>query len=77
MVFRRSRSRSIIAQLAQDTTPAIEVNGQQCRNRPAHNLGAEGREIGRKTIRVDLEQPLGPRDVLQVVITKVAQTNIK
>ena len=77
MECHRSRRRPVIAQLACDTAPASEVNRQQRRNRPRYSLGAEGRELGRKTIGVDLEQPLGPGDVLQIVLAEVAQPDIK
>ena len=59
MVFRRSRGRAIVAELAHDTAPAGEVNRNECRDRPSRGPGAERRELGRKTIGVDLEQPLG------------------
>ena len=77
MECHRSRRRPVIAQLACDTAPASEVNRQQRRNRPRYSLGSEGRELGRKTIGVDLEQPLGPGDVLQIVLAEVAQPDIK
>ena len=71
------RGRAIVSELAHDTAPAGEVNGEQCRDRPSHGSGAEPRELGRKTIGVDLKQPLGSRDVLQVMIAEVAQPDVQ
>jgi hypothetical protein len=55
VVFRCSRGRAIVAELAHDTAPAGEVNGKQCCDRPSGGPGAERREFGRETIGLELE----------------------
>ena len=44
---------------------------------PAAVLNAELWEFGRETIGLDLEQPLGSRDVLQKMIAEVAQLDVQ
>jgi hypothetical protein len=75
VVCSRGRSRAVVANLAHDAVPAGQVDGEQGRDRPGGGPGAKRWELGRKTVGVDLEQALRSRDVLQVMIAEVAQSD--
>ena len=68
----RSRGTAVVAKLVHDTLPAREVKGQQRCDSPAAALvPSGGNSVGR--VGVDLKEPLGPGNVLQRMLAKIAQ----
>src|SRR5829696_2373979 len=77
VVCRNSHGGAVVAELAHHAAPAVEVDRKQRRDCPGSATCAKRRELGRKTIGLDLKQALGPRYVLQKMVAEIAEPDLQ
>ena len=66
-------TRRVVAERAHHLRPPIEICDDQRSNRPRRGSRDERGEVGLQPLRLHLEQPLGVRDVLQVMLAEIAE----